>query len=219
MKTILSIVLGVFGFGASWMTVRGQRVATGSLAACVGSAPLVVHARGVALEAPVLRDRAVGSMAPFDHRAPSTYFAMQVGALVSRDGVERPVRGELLVRVEETVTPFRAGDAVEARGLMYPPAPLLNPGGFDSRRFARSRGRAGLLSVPRRGCFRACREPTDRSATRCCWRCCWGLGGRGPPGSATRFAAWGWRTSWPSRACTWACSPATALPLGSLRGG
>ena len=144
------IALGVFGLGVSWMTVRGQRVAAGELAACVGGAPLVVHARGVALEAPVLRDRAVGSMAPFDHRAPSTYFAMQVGALVSRDGVERPVRGELLVRVEETVTPFRAGDAVEARGLMYPPAPLLNPGGFDSRRFARSRGRAGLLSVPRR---------------------------------------------------------------------
>jgi competence protein ComEC len=137
-------------FGAAWVTVRRDYVAPDDVAAGVTDAPLLMRVRGVADGPPMLRDRAAGSMSLFDHRPPATYFPLGVRALVSRHGDETRARGRVLVRVEQTVAPFRAGDQVEAIGLLYPPSPPENPGAFDYRRYARSLGRAGMLHVGRR---------------------------------------------------------------------
>ncbi|MHC4102340.1 MAG: ComEC/Rec2 family competence protein, partial [Planctomycetota bacterium] len=137
-------------FGASWVTVRRHYVAPNDLAVRVADGPLPVRVRGVALSAPILRDRTAGSMGLFDHRVPAVYFTMKVQALVSRQGDETQVRGRLLVRVEQTLAPFRAGDQVEAMGLVFGPSAPANPGAFDYRRYARSLGRAGMLHVGRR---------------------------------------------------------------------
>ena len=155
-------------FGPAWVAVRHYRVAPDDLAACLDDAPAVVRVRGVALGPPVLRDRAAGSMAVFDHRPPATYFPLRVRALLAcaPGGAETPVRGELLVRVEQTVEPFAAGDRVEATGLLLPPRPPENPGAFDYRRDARAQGRAGLLSVPSRELIGVDRAPPSSSLLR-----------------------------------------------------
>lgn len=144
------IMLAAAGVGAAWITVRQHSVAPDDLAALLDGQPQIVRVRGLALGPPVMGDRAAGSMALFDHRPPATYFDLRVTELVSRNGGAMPARGTVRLRVEETLAPFRAGDTVEATGFLYPPTAPLNPGEFDSKRYARSRGRAGLLSVPRR---------------------------------------------------------------------
>jgi competence protein ComEC len=153
------IAVATLLFGAAWATVRWQYVAPDDLAARVSNDALVLRVRGIALGPPMLRDRTAGSMGLFDHRAPATYFPLEVRGLVSRAGDETRVRGRVLVRVEETVAPFRAGDQVEAIGLLYAPSPPANPGAFDYRRYARSLGRAGMLNVGRRDLVTVTRVP------------------------------------------------------------
>ncbi|MHC4763837.1 MAG: ComEC/Rec2 family competence protein, partial [Planctomycetota bacterium] len=154
-------------FGAAWVTVRQDYVAPDDVAAGVANAPLLMRVRGVALGPPLLRDRTTGSMGLFDHRPPATYFPLEVRALVSRDGDETRVRGRLLVRVEQTLAPFRAGDRVETIGLLYPPSPPDNPGAFNYQRYARSLGRAGMLHVGRRELVTVVRAP--RAGVRGAW--------------------------------------------------
>jgi competence protein ComEC len=156
---VASIAAATLLFGAAWVTVRQHYVMPCDLAARVIDAPLLVRVQGVALGPPVLRDRTAGSMRLFDHRPPATYFSLEVRALVSRHGDEMPARGRLLVRVEQTLAPFRAGDRVEAVGLVYPPSTPDNPGAFDYRRYARSLGRAGMLHVGRRDLVTVVRAP------------------------------------------------------------
>ncbi|MHC4317828.1 MAG: ComEC/Rec2 family competence protein [Planctomycetota bacterium] len=154
-------------FGAAWVTVRQDYVAPDDVAAGVANAPLLMRVRGVALGPPLLRDRTTGSMGLFDHRPPATYFPLEVRALVSRDGDETRVRGRVLVRVEQTLAPFRAGDRVETIGLLYPPSPPDNPGAFNYQRYARSLGRAGMLHVGRRELVTVVRAP--RAGVRGAW--------------------------------------------------
>jgi competence protein ComEC len=156
---VAAIVTATLLFGAAWVTVRRHYVAPDDLAARVADAPLLVRVHGVALGPPVLRDRTAGSMRLFDHRPPATYFSLEVRALVSRHGDKTPARGRLLVRVEQTLAPFRAGDRVEAMGLVYPPSTPDNPGAFDYRRYARSLGRAGMLQVGSRDLVTVVRGP------------------------------------------------------------
>ena len=151
-----SLFIGVMAvacaaFGAAWVTVRYHHVAANDLAALIDEEPRLVCVRGIALEAPELRERRTGSLSRFDYRSPTvTYFTMQVKAIVRGDGDVVPVRGKVLVRVDEAVEPFRAGDRLEVQGWMRAPGAPRNPGEFDYRQAARSHGRAGLLMVPRR---------------------------------------------------------------------
>ncbi|MHC5009037.1 MAG: ComEC/Rec2 family competence protein, partial [Planctomycetota bacterium] len=156
---VAAIAAATLLFGAAWVTVRRHYVAPDDLAARVADAPLLVRVEGVALGSPVLRDRTAGSMRLFDHRPPATYFSLEVRALVSRHGDKTPAHGRLLVRVEQTLAPFRAGDRVETMGLVYPPSVPDNPGAFDYRRYARSMGRAGMLQVGSRDLVTVVRAP------------------------------------------------------------
>jgi competence protein ComEC len=145
---ILSVAMACLG--AAWANITQHHVAQDDLAGFMGDAAELVHVRGVATRAPELRRRTTGSMARFDYRKPATYFPMRVKALVDRSGVAKPLRGTVLVRVDESLPPFRAGDVLDVRGfLMLPPSPR-NPGEFDLRKYARSLGQAGILSVPSR---------------------------------------------------------------------
>ena len=144
---ILLLGVATGGLGAAWVNVRLHYVAGDDLAAWVGARSTLVRFRGVALGPPVLRDRSGGSLARFDHRPPATYFPLRVEAVLGRDGTPSPVRGRVLVRVDETVAPFSAGARIDAVGILRGPSPPLNPGEFDYGRYARSRGQAGLLEV------------------------------------------------------------------------
>ena len=144
------IAVGVVGFGASWTVLRQHWVAPDDLAAGVTAQPRLLRVRGRALEPPHVQQPTIGTLSGFGHNPPSTYFAMRVTALVGRDGHATPARGTVLVRVDELVAPFAAGDLVEALGLVYRPSGPGNPGEFDALRAARATGRAGLLVVARR---------------------------------------------------------------------
>jgi competence protein ComEC len=156
---VAAIAAATLLFGAAWVTVRQHYVTPCDLSARISGGPLLIRVHGVALGPPVLRDRTAGSMRLFDHRPPATYFSIEVRALISRHGDRAPARGRLLVRVEQTLAPFRAGDRVEAMGLVYPPSAPDNPGAFDYRRYARSLGRAGMLQVGRRDLVTVVRSP------------------------------------------------------------
>ncbi len=162
-------------FGALWLTVGYDRVPVRDLRAWVGSEPVLLRLRGVALEGADLRERTSGALARFAHRPQAAYFLVRVEETFTEDGGSAAARGKVLVRVDEPVAPFRAGDRVEVTGTLLPPGPPANPGEFDYRRAARSRGVAGLLAVPRRELLRV--APAPRGAlvqalrrTRQSWR-------------------------------------------------
>jgi competence protein ComEC len=139
--------LVVVALGAAWITVRQRQVHAQDLAACVGPEPVFVQVRGVALGAPVLKERTAGSLAQFDYREPATYFPLRVTALIDRHGAAHDMHGEVYVKVDGTTPPFRAGDAITTAGFLREPLPPSNPGEFDFRQYARSKGQAGLLMV------------------------------------------------------------------------
>ncbi|MCH8164947.1 MAG: DNA internalization-related competence protein ComEC/Rec2 [Planctomycetes bacterium] len=149
-------------FGAAWLTLRHHYVPQDDLAAMLGDQATLVRVRGEALGPPVIRDRSAGSMAQFDYRPPATYFPLRVDATVSRDGRGAPVRGKVLVRVEQVVAPFHAGDRVEATGWLHRLGAPMNPGEFDYQRYARSLGQAGVLSVEQRDLLTV--MPGDRNS-------------------------------------------------------
>jgi competence protein ComEC len=135
---------------AAWYVTRQHFTTPDDLAAMIGDEQAYMHARGIAEGSPQLRSRFGGMMARFDYRQPSTYFPMRVISLVDRNGNAHAVHGRVLVRVDETVAPFRAGDHLEVKGFLLRPAPPRNPGEFDYAAYAKSLGQAGILSVAQR---------------------------------------------------------------------
>ncbi len=154
------ICLAVALLGTSWIAFRQYYVASGDLAGWVDEKPILIRARGVAGASPVVRARTAGSMAMFDYRKPATYVPVQLDELVDNNGASTKVKGDVLLRVDETVSPFRAGDRVEATGFLRRFAPPNNPGEFDYQRYARSLGQAGVLTVNDRDLIQS--TPSDR---------------------------------------------------------
>ncbi|MHC5022774.1 MAG: ComEC/Rec2 family competence protein [Planctomycetota bacterium] len=144
------VCLAASGLGGARVVLQEHLLHPDDLAGWLTDERVLVRVRGVAIGAPEWRDRAAGSMARFDYRDSATYFPLRVEALRGRDGTETPVRGRVFVRIDGTVEPFRAGDGIDASGYLRRPSPPRNPGQFDVRRYARSIGQAGLLSVPHR---------------------------------------------------------------------
>jgi competence protein ComEC len=143
----LCMTAAIAGIGAAWVTLQQHFVTPSDLAAYTGEAPILVRVHGTALSEPVLRTRTSGSMARFDYRKPATYFPMRIDALASATGDEIPMHGQVLVRVDQPVAPFRAGDRIVTVGFVTLPNVPHNPGEFDFRQYARSLGQAGILGV------------------------------------------------------------------------
>jgi competence protein ComEC len=134
--------------GIAWVTLQQRYAPANDLMARIGSDPIPLRARGVALGPPVIRARTAGSLARFDYRPPATYFPMRIDELCASDGrTTHPIHGQVLVRVDQTVPPFHAGDYVQAIGLLIKPAVPENPGEFNYLQYARSLGQAGILIV------------------------------------------------------------------------
>ena len=148
--------------GAGWITLRMEYIASDDLAGLIGNESTLVRLEGVATRAPELRSRTAGSMARFDYRPPATYFPMRVEGLLSNSGEATPIRGAVLVRVDQTLPPFRAGDRVQVTGFLLRPAMPRNPGEFDFRQYAKSLGQAGILTVSGRDLVHV--TPASRSA-------------------------------------------------------
>lgn len=144
------LMLAVIGLGAARVVITQRWTAPDDVAAFVGDTSLLVHLRGVVTQGPIQKQRTTGSMAKFDYRKPVTSFPMRVDALLDREGRSHAMRGRVLVRVDETLAPFGAGDTVEVRGFLSLPGPPQNPGEFDLRRYARSLGQAGIVTVASR---------------------------------------------------------------------
>ena len=143
--------------GVARHDVRRHVVVSDDLAAIVRE-PGLVRLWGEVLAEPALRPPR-GSMAAFHYRAPAAYFPMRVEAIVDPRGRATPCRGQVMVRVEEPVAPFAAGCRLEVTGLLLPPRAPMNPGEFDSVRYARATGQAGLLTVPRRALVQVKQRP------------------------------------------------------------
>ena len=149
-SSLILLFLSILVLGAAWLGIRHHRIDPGDLAARLGDEAALVKVQGVALTSPVLRAPTGGALARFDYREPATYFPLRVNALVDRFGASHVVHGEILVRVDQAVAPFRAGDRVQATGFLLRPLPPANPGEFDYSQYARSLGQAGFLSVRQR---------------------------------------------------------------------
>jgi competence protein ComEC len=160
--TIVLLLLAMICLGAGWVTLKNDYVAPNDLAALIGDESVLVRLDGVALRGPQSRARTSGSMARFDYRAPATYFPMRVKHLLPRDGEPIAITGAVLVRVDETLLPFRAGDRVQVAGFLLRPAMPRNPGEFDFRQYAKSLGQAGILTVSGRDAVVV--TPAPRSA-------------------------------------------------------
>ncbi len=156
-----ALAAGAMCLGAAWFVLRQHYVPPEDLAAS-GDRPRLLRLRGTAMAAPERRERGAGSLGRFDRRPPATYFPMRVAALLAHDGSESAACGSVMVRVDETLPPFRAGDAVDVMGILYPPSGPRNPGEIDHRRTARSRGQAGTLVVERRELVAARPQPAGR---------------------------------------------------------
>lgn len=140
----------VLFIGSSWVEVREHLVGHDDLAGWIKEQSTLVRVRGIATHDPELKEKQNGSMARFDYRDPSTSFPLKVTDVISREGPNTPVTGNLWVRVRGTVEPFHAGDKVEAIGFLRRTNPPQNPGEFDLVRYARSLGQAGILHVESR---------------------------------------------------------------------
>jgi len=145
------VVLVIIMLGGAWYTVRMHHVAPNDLACYVSDKPILVRVRGTALKGPEVRRRTAGSMAEYDYRRPATYFPMRVEQLIGRDGTTVNVQSDVLVRVDRTVRPFRAGQRFETTGFLNQPGPPDNPGEYDYRTLALALGQAGFLTVRDRG--------------------------------------------------------------------
>lgn len=144
---MLALLMAMSLFGAAWVTLKHEYVAPDDLAALIGDESTLVRLEGVATRAPDLRSRTRGSLSRFDYRGQSTYFPMTVERLVPSEGEPIPARGAVLVRVDETLPPFHAGDTVRVMGFLLRPAMPRNPGESDFRQYAKSLGQAGILTV------------------------------------------------------------------------
>ena len=149
--TLAALCGSAAAFGCAWVTLHQRYTTADDIAIWVSQRErMLVCVEGVALQSPIMRPRTAGSMARFDYRKPATYFPMRITALLDRQDSRVPMRGKVLVRVDEAVAPFRAGDTLRVSGYLASPAPPRNPGEFDSRQYAHSLDQAGILSVPRR---------------------------------------------------------------------
>lgn len=147
---VLSLGLAIACMGGARVILQHHWVAPNDLAAALGDESTLVRVRGIALRSPEIRHRIGGALARFDYRPPAAYFPMRVVALFSTNGEITPATGEVIVRVDEPLMPFRAGDTIETMGFLMRPAEPRNPGEFNYREYAQSLGQAGFLSVASR---------------------------------------------------------------------
>lgn len=144
---MLTLLAAMMFFGAAWVRLKLDCAAPDDLAALIGDESTLVRLEGVATRGPELRSRTSGSLARYDYRGQSTYFPMTVERLIPSAGEPIPTRGAVLVRVDQTLPPFHAGDTVRVTGFLLRPAMPRNPGEFDFRQYAKSLGQAGILTV------------------------------------------------------------------------
>lgn len=140
----------MMSLGAAWIVVHHERVRDDALVLRVMEDRSLLRVIGRAGSSPSIRDRLSGSLGQFSFRGPASYFRLDAEFVIARDGSRLPVTGQLLVSVEQTLPPFRAGDRVEVLGTIARFPPAANPGEFDREAYAKALGQAGLMRVPRR---------------------------------------------------------------------
>lgn len=148
--TVLALCLAAACFGAGWSDVRQHALAPNDLAAWIDDETRLIRVEGIAKASPTVRDYTGGSLGRFDWRPPASAFPLHVQALWTVEGERIPVTGNLLVRVGETIAPFRPGDSVRTIGHLTPFNPPHNPGDFDAPTLAHALNQAGLLRVSSR---------------------------------------------------------------------
>jgi competence protein ComEC len=161
----------MFLMGAGWFNLKHHGVHPNDLSALIGNEATLVRLEGVATRGPDTRARTAGTMARFDYRPPATYFPMDVDRLIPRVGQPIDVTGAVLVRVDQPLLPFRAGDRVQVAGFLLRPAMPRNPGEFDYREYAKALGQAGILTARGRDAVTTTPAPRTAFASACFdWR-------------------------------------------------
>ena len=144
---LASLAVGACAIGGAWLVVHHHWIGEQNLASMTSDQRMLVRMQGVAIHGPETRHRTAGSLAEFDYREPATYIPTRVTALVDRNGNTVEVSGGVLVRVDEVVEPFHAGDRIEAIGYLQQPGTADNPAAYDYRDLARALDQAGILNV------------------------------------------------------------------------
>lgn len=142
-------VLMLVALSAAWFVVRTAHVAAHDIAAHVGAEPQLAEVTGRVLDEPRLRPNSRGAFAAFAYQPPATMLTLEVSSVVA-EGAERPAAGRLLVKVAGADYRLKAGQQVRMWGWLSAIDGPRNPGEFDYRRWYRSQGVRGRLSVPTR---------------------------------------------------------------------
>ncbi len=136
----LAVLGACFSIGAGWHHVRWSDLAADDLALSVTETPQPAWVRGTVSEARGLRHKKAdfGFGAGHDDKV-STRFVIDVRSI--SDGRNwHDASGRAAVVVTGDRSDIRAGQAIEAAGLLAAVAPPLNPGEFDYRAFLRAQG-------------------------------------------------------------------------------
>ncbi|MHC5025258.1 MAG: ComEC/Rec2 family competence protein [Planctomycetota bacterium] len=137
----------VLALGAHRVGIHRGAPPAGSLAACLGAAPMLGEVTATVLSAPEAIPPPRSLFAPYDRRGPAERLTLGIrgGSIGSR---RFGAGGRLVVYVEGAAPEVRVGATIRATGWLAAPRPPSNPGGFDAARAARLTGVAGSMTVP-----------------------------------------------------------------------
>lgn len=156
---ILALSCLVF-WSASWTTLRREHRAAGHVLAYVGPVPTLARFSGVVDSEPLLRAAHGGAFSEMSWAPPETRWILRLKT-IHRNAVEQACRGRLVVRLTQADPRIEEGDHVQVTGWLSAIGGPQNPGEFDVRRWAESRGIDARLTLVHRDNW----QPLTRPAT------------------------------------------------------
>jgi len=152
-------LLAWVALGGAWFVVRDQHVGPNHIAHYLADQSRLLRVVGTVEGPPKIAPPGRGAFAAFTYQGPTTYFALRVRRIKSRDPATGAMRwraasGRLLGKIEAAEHRLRSGMQIEATGWAARFGTPVNPGERDYVRVMRRRGLDGRLSLRAAGNWR-----------------------------------------------------------------
>ncbi len=134
---------------AAYTAIRLHKAPTDTVERYVTADGQLAEVVGTIASPPRLTSPDDGFFAEFGYERPKSVFTLNTEQLVRHDQTE-PLSGNILVKIDEAMLDLREGQRVRLLGWLGDVGPTKNPGEFDYRRWLRSQGVVGRLSVTAR---------------------------------------------------------------------